>query len=583
MKILIVTNEIGLDGGGLSLSCAKLRKMLAEDNIVEIANSRNSVFPIAKGGYSGSVSAGLEFESKLKMESYKYNGFDIVIGFGGNFNGYYASLLSERINASFILSLRGSDINLSKWSSEDNWYMVNACRKAKFIVCLSKEMKRNVLSSCDIKESKIYIIPNYMETLFQEIRTQNDPKSIRMGCASSFLNEKKGIANLLQMVAELKALTCSKVSFDFVGNVDTDLLKEYNTIVEKLGITDCVSFIGKMDRESLALQMKQWDYYVQGSVCEGHSNAVIEALSAGVAIATTPTGYVAEIAKDVFPEIVFNSFDSKDMAESINRLNNLGDKSTKYKELCNRLAENCNKEKVKFQWERLVSSTEPASTELPVKNVIAVTLHDISGQTHDNITTPTTVFSEFVEYIHQKGIGLCSMRDYVAKSNEEQRKWIVCTFDDGYNGVHEYAKQIMKRYHFTATIFVCTSLFGKYNTWNYKDSKARIHLNIDQIKDLANAGWEIASHGVSHHNLLKLNDLEIEHQLADSQKTLIDMVGYSDTYAYPYGASNTYIQNMVGKYYKYAFSLTEGGCILGVDNLHIRRYFISDIYRIFGK
>jgi len=583
MKILIVTSEIGFDGGGLSLSCAKLKTMLSIDNMVEIVNSKQSIISIAKGGYSESITRGLEFESKLKMDSCKYGDFDIVVGFGGGFNGYYASILAERVNASFILSFRGSDINLSKWSIEDNWYSLNACRKAKYIVCLSNEMKMNVLSSCDVNESKIRVIPNFLERDFPKIKIQTDLNCIRMGCASSFLNEKKGVANLLHMVAELKTLTCNKVSFDFVGNVDSDLLLEYESLVEKLDIKECVSFIGRMNRAELFLQMKHWDYYVQGSVCEGHPNAVIEALTAGVAIATTPTGYVAELAKEEFPEIVFGNFEPRIMAESINRLANIENKTLKYRKLCDKLFENCNKEKVKTQWEKLVSSEESLHVDIPIKNVIAVTLHDVSGHTHDNITTPISVFSEFVEYIHQKGLGLCSMRDFVAMNEDNQKKHIVCTFDDGYEGLHEYAMKVLNKYCYTATVFVCTSLFGKDNSWNCKDSKSRVHLNKGQIKDLAEAGWEIASHGVSHHNLLKLNDLEIEHQLVDSQKTLIDMVGYSDTYAYPYGASNAYIQNIVGKYYKYAFSLTEGGSILGMDNLHIRRYFISDIYRIFGK
>lgn len=580
MKILIVTSEIGFNGGGLSLSCAKLKLMLAIDNTVEVVNSEQVAFTIAKGGYSESITSGLEFEAKLKMDSFRYRDFEVIIGFGGGFNGYYASILAERINATFILSLRGSDINLSKWSHKDNWYLTNACRRSKYVVCLSTEMKKNVLSSCDVNSSKIHIIPNFLETDFPEIKIRPITDKIKMGCASTFLNEKKGIANLLYMIAELKGDTSSKITFDFVGNIDTDLQTEYESLVKKLNIEDCVSFVGKITRAELALQMKNWDYYVQGSICEGHPNAVIEALSIGIGIITTPTGYVAELAQEVFPEIVFNSFDPKIMAKTINRLVDIKTQSDKYKALCDKLVETCNKEKVMAQWNKLIIPSKPISSDIPINNVIAVTLHDVSGDTHDNITTPISVFDEFVEYIHQKGFGLCSMRDFIAKDEANRKKYIVCTFDDGYEDIHKYALHILKKYGYTATVFVCTSLLGKDNSWNYKDTKSRFHLNKEQIMDLVDAGWEIASHGVSHHNLLRLNDLEVNYQLEDSQKTLIDLVGYSDTYAYPYGASNVYIQNIVRKYYKYAFSLTEGGCILGVDNLHLKRYFISDIYQI---
>lgn len=50
------------------------------------------------------------------------------------------------------------------------------------------------------------------------------------------------------------------------------------------------------------------------------------------------------------------------------------------------------------------------------------------------------------------------------------------------------------------------------------------------------------------------------------------------TYAYPYGAYNDFIKSCVGKYYKYAFSVTKGGTSLVSDALQIRRYSITEIY-----
>ena len=52
------------------------------------------------------------------------------------------------------------------------------------------------------------------------------------------------------------------------------------------------------------------------------------------------------------------------------------------------------------------------------------------------------------------------------------------------------------------------------------------------------------------------------------------------TYAYPYGAYNGYIKSCVEKYYKYAFSVSQGGTSLAADQLQFRRYSISDIYKM---
>lgn len=55
----------------------------------------------------------------------------------------------------------------------------------------------------------------------------------------------------------------------------------------------------------------------------------------------------------------------------------------------------------------------------------------------------------------------------------------------------------------------------------------------------------MASHGVFHKNLLKLSDVEIEYELLESKKALNEIVGYCDTYAYPYGAYNKFIRRCV--------------------------------------
>ena len=175
------------------------------------------------------------------------------------------------------------------------------------------------------------------------------------------------------------------------------------------------------------------------------------------------------------------------------------------------------------------------------------------------------------------------MRDYLAKNAEERRSWIVCTFDDGYSGLIDNALPILSQYGFTATVFVCTDLIGKDNKWNNKDAVLRRHLNMVELRLLYKNGWEIASHGVSHNNLLKLTDIELGYELKHSHDFIVKEWGEAITYAYPYGAYNTFIKNCVGKYYKYAFSVTQGGTSLIADSLQIRRYSITEIYKMLSN
>ena len=582
MKILIVTTEIGLEGGGLSLSCTKLVDILTGRHTVEIVNSSAESILTASGGAFPYLRHSISMEYKLKIEAEKYKDYDIVIGFGGNFNGYYASLLAHMINARYILSLRGSDINLAKWSAENYWYSSKAFENSDKIVVLSNEMKNNVLLISPSTKTKVIIIQNVFGYRQSKVTFPNLPSSITLGCAASHLNEKKGIANLLCMVSEFKKSSQLPIKLFLVGIIDHDLKLEYLQIIKNMELKENVVFMDRMSRSDLAWTMKNWDFYVQGSVCEGCPNSIIEAFQNGCAFISTKTGFIAETLSPKYPYFFFDGFDPASMSLSLIKLINLENKELLYSKAYKELVRCCGKYAIENKWQEIVDtvSVECLTPNGSIEHVLAMGLHDIQGELHDSITTPVTVFEKFVEQVCKSGYGLCSMKDYLAKDTEERKSWIVCTFDDGYKGLNDYALPILIKYGFTATVFICTGLIGKDNKWNNKDAVLRRHLNMDELHNLHRYGWEIASHGVSHFNLLKLTDEELEYELKQSHDCLVKEWGEVVTFAYPYGAYNAFIKSYVGKYYKYAFSETQGGTSLAVDSLQIRRYSITEIYKM---
>lgn len=584
MKLLFVTTEIGMDGGGLSLSCKKLAKLLSADNEIEIVDSTQVYNLTCSGGLYPELEHSIQLEYKLKTERNKYEGVDYVIGFGGKFNGYYAALLAESLHASFILSLRGSDINISKWSISDSWYLNNAVIRAKTIVCLSKEMVNNVLLTCPSVSDRIVIIPNTVEGNFISTLLPNIPKTVVLGCAATHLNEKKGIANLLSMVSEFKKISHIPIKVELVGDIDADLLNSYKLLINNLGIKDNVLFYHKTTRESLIEKMRNWDFYVQASVCEGHPNAITEALQNGCGFISTKTGYIAELLSERFPELFFNDYDPTSMAISLANLITCSNKRTIFQNAYEILKYNCSPSAIMRSWNRVFEKASVNySKRMDIAHITAVGLHDVQGEQHDSITTPISVFEAFVEHVHALGYGLCSMREFLLKDSANRDAWIVCTFDDGYEGLIDYALPILEKYGYTATVFICTSLIGKNNKWNNKDSVLREHLSMEQLDILHQQGWEIASHGVSHTNLLKLSDKELDQELHQSLTDISRRWGKTLTYAYPYGTYNEFVKKCVSKYYKYAFAVTSGGTSLIADSLQIRRYSISEIYNMISE
>ena len=579
MKILIVTAEFGVNAGGLSLSCQKLYELLSLQNDVDILDSTARPIDVIPGGYSIKLPKAVSLEYKLKTDALEFKNYDVVIGFGGGFNGYYASLLSRKLNARFILSLRGTDVNLAKWSCEDSHYLQQALSTAEKVVCLSNEMADNILLQDKYASYKLTVIPNSMAECFTPIKFVNLPKEVVIGCAASHLNEKKGIANLLRMVSEFKLRYTIPITLQLVGDIDDDLKKGYKILIQKLDINENVKFIEKTNREELSEIMKCWDFYIQTSVCEGHPNSITEAFQEGVAFISSKTGFLAEQLEGEFPIFFFNNFNPSSMAEHLKALIDAPNKEEIYAEALNVLRQSCNEKDVEQMWLNILKN-EPLKHDLDIEQILSVGLHEVSGMEHDSITTPVEVFREFVYRIYNAGYGLCSMKKYLNMDSEERKHWIVCTFDDGYDGLKKYAYPILRKYGFTATVFVCTDLIGKDNSWNNKDGINRQHLTFTELDELHKGGWEIASHGVHHYNLLKLSDDGIQHELGVSKKFIKNRWHYAETYAYPYGAYNDFIKSCVGQYFKYAFAVTKGGTSLIVDKLQIRRYSITEIYKM---
>lgn len=583
MNILIVTSEIGLDGGGMALACKRVVDILRkEHNVIVLSSTENPIYTV-KGGMNPNTENGIRKEYKLKHDSLVYKHADFVIAFGGRFNGYYGAMLAEKLGKRFILALRGSDINIVKWSIDDTWYLREATTRASKIVCLSKEMIRNVISLCPEANGKTIIIPNEYEGDYVKINFHNLNDKIVIGTAASHLNEKKGIGNLIFMLKKFREISETDICLDLVGEIDSDLLENYQTEVKAHNLGNNIRFLGYQPREILKDTMKDWDFYIQASVCEGHPNAISESLQCGTGFISSKTGFIAETLQEQFAEFFFEDFTPDVMANNLKALCCMPNLAERYQEAIGVIKSNCAKEYIAQKWLGMLSYNKTPKNEIEVESIVCVGLHDVMGDIHDSITTPTNVFRDFVGYIAEKGYGICSMHDYLSKSKEERKKWIVCTFDDGYKSLTNDALEILKKQGFTATVFVCTGLIGKDNSWNNKDAILREHLDINAINLLIKEGWEVASHGVFHKNLLKLSDVEIEYELLESKKALNQIVGYCDTYAYPYGAYNKFIRRCVEKYYKYAFTVDQGGTSMVVDKHQLKRYSITEIYKMLKK
>lgn len=96
------------------------------------------------------------------------------------------------------------------------------------------------------------------------------------------------------------------------------------------------------------------------------------------------------------------------------------------------------------------------------------------------------------------------------------------TFDDGYADNAELALPILKRWSLHATFFVTTGFIDS-NTQTFWDKEKSVQsrwMTWDQVRELLHAGNDVGAHTVSHADLGKLPDEEVERELRTARDEL---------------------------------------------------------------
>ncbi|MEO0076638.1 MAG: polysaccharide deacetylase family protein [candidate division WOR-3 bacterium] len=154
-------------------------------------------------------------------------------------------------------------------------------------------------------------------------------------------------------------------------------------------------------------------------------------------------------------------------------------------------------------------------------------------------------------------------------ASNNQDKYVIISFDDGFYSVYKYAYPILKQYRIPITCGLVTS----YITNNApKERNEYSFMSVNEIQELIDTlNIEIASHSVSHYDLTKLPVEQAKYELIRS-KQILDSVFNQNviTFIYPYGKTNTQIVELT----KLAGYKLARNTKWGEPNLWVDRYLI---------
>jgi peptidoglycan/xylan/chitin deacetylase (PgdA/CDA1 family) len=142
-----------------------------------------------------------------------------------------------------------------------------------------------------------------------------------------------------------------------------------------------------------------------------------------------------------------------------------------------------------------------------------------------------------------RGVGVGTLID--AMRAGRQRGLVGLTFDDGYDNLVETALPVLLRRGFSATMFIVSGLLGGTNEWD--GAPVWSLMSAGQVRELADAGMEIASHGATHTRLAGVTAQQLEAEVSGSRASLGELIGAPIRgFAYPYGSMDAAARGAVG-------------------------------------
>jgi len=186
-------------------------------------------------------------------------------------------------------------------------------------------------------------------------------------------------------------------------------------------------------------------------------------------------------------------------------------------------------------------SAEPDVVSYP----LILEYHQICLEPQNELDVSLENFQKELDWLQDHGYHALSMPRFLYCINKHlpfPTKSVLITFDDGYQGVYDYALPELRKRYMHATLFVVTdSLDKKDKPYDRLTTKEVEKMGRDYLVD-------IGSHTLSHDWLTKLDAKTQQAELQESRKVLEKLTGKPClSLAYPYGDFNSQVIENVRK------------------------------------
>lgn len=166
-------------------------------------------------------------------------------------------------------------------------------RRSAYLIALSDSWRKYYVETCHLAPEQVVVLNNpvALPEQWQKPEPVGRLKFVFLGK----INKRKGIFDLLTAFAHLEPRYRNQVELVLAGSGEVEQAQD---LVTQLGIQDQIVFLGWIDQQQRDQLLAESDVMLLPSYNEGLPMAILEAMSWGLAIITTPVGGIPEVIEN---------------------------------------------------------------------------------------------------------------------------------------------------------------------------------------------------------------------------------------------------------------------------------------------
>jgi peptidoglycan/xylan/chitin deacetylase (PgdA/CDA1 family) len=195
--------------------------------------------------------------------------------------------------------------------------------------------------------------------------------------------------------------------------------------------------------------------------------------------------------------------------------------------------------------------------------IVILMYHRVNDNVDHAIAVKKDNFLWQMDYLNRKNYKVISMNEAYNKisSNSIDGKFIVLTFDDGYEDYYCDAFPILEKYNFPSILYLVPGYVesGKVFWWDEKLGESRL-MNWEQLQNLSKSNLiEFGSHTLNHKDLNCLDDKTLKFEMESSKKILEEKLKREIIhFSYPRETYSKEAEKLTGEIYKTGVLIYKG-------------------------